>query len=69
MSFLVVAILKGSGWGSVGTRSLLEETFGLLEETPGLRKADRLKLRHSRAEALAAGVARDADDREMELEP
>lgn len=69
LDFAVVAgILKGSGWDAARRKSLLEETFGLLEETRGLRKTDRSKLRRSRSLALAAGGARDARDREMELE-
>ena len=64
---VVAAILERSGWDAVSRKSLLEETFGLLEETPGLRKTDRAKLRRSRAQALGARVARDAA-REMELE-
>ena len=66
---IVAAILERSGWDAVSRRSLLEETFGLLEETPGLTKTDRSKLRRGRSRALAARVARSTRDHEMELEP
>lgn len=66
---IVAGILERSGWDAVKRRTLLQETFGLLEETAGLTKADRSKLRRSRSVALAAGVARTARDHEMELEP
>ena len=66
---VVAAILERSGWEAVSRKSLLEETFGLLEETPGLTKADRSKLRRSRSLALTAGVARGARDHELDLEP
>ena len=56
LDFDVVAeILEGSGWDAVKRRSLLEETFGLLEETPGLRKTDRSKLRRCRRCARPRG--------------
>ena len=66
---IVAAILERSGWDAASRRSLLEETFGLLEETPGLTKTDRSKLRRGRSRALAARVARSTRDHEMELEP
>ena len=69
---IVAAVLEGSGWDAVQRKGLLEETFGLLDETPGLTKADRARLRRHRSLALAAGVARGeraASEREMDLEP
>ena len=66
---VVATFLERSGWDAVQRKSLIEETFGLLEETPGLTKTDRSKLRRRRLLALAAGVARGARGHEMGLEP
>lgn len=66
---IVAGILEGSGWNAAQRRALLEETFRLLEETAGLTKTERSKLRHSRSAALAAEVAPPGRDHGRELEP
>jgi hypothetical protein len=70
LDFSVVSgILKQAGWDAAKRRSLIEETFGLLEETPGLTKTGRTTLRNRRTLAIAWADGRDTKDHEVELEP
>jgi hypothetical protein len=65
---VVAGILEQSGYGQEARRRLLTETFDLLEETNGLTKTGRLKLRLSRAAALTAMSVRPAQTHEQDLE-
>lgn len=65
--FKVVAnILERGGWEGTRQTELVDQTFDLLAETPGMNKHDRTALRLKRFAALAA--TRSVEDRDRELE-